>query len=518
MFQPKTHQAHLVWFLARNFVPAAAEANLQAEASTGVRTDGVHSSSCFASRNWTELNGYNKQPVCLLVFIGTADDKCLRPHPFYQVHMVTGKTVTTMCQEKMMYGTKVLEVPLLPESDMSASIDCAGILKLRNADIELKKGETNIGRKNTRVQFVFRVALPQQDGQMLWLQTASIPVECSQRSGQELPQVESFSPACCFVDGGEELLITGSNMSAESRVVFIEKGPDGRLRWEVDARVLSNKSNDFRIVVEVPPYIKRTTSPLQVQFYVSNGKRRRSLMQSFTYLPVIRDRHDAASANKQEHWGSELIFCPEPSLSPSHGAMLKPDVAYEPCHFPLHGPSSRNFSHLQDPPAFTPSLQSSLFFPYVSSVPCQTMSPLPNQGLMSAQIGTIEAQASSPPIKISNTPYQASDGVLPRKQFGNPKNTLRSSVDSHIELLHNSGEVPSVEQEPEEQPILGSLGFQEITLEDAVLLTSDYKPGSQPAIQVDFEYQQVYVSHLGPWPAWHAWDFQSHRYTVPPID
>ncbi|MEQ2247685.1 Nuclear factor of activated T-cells, cytoplasmic 3, partial [Ilyodon furcidens] len=124
------------------------------------------------------LNGYSKQPVRLLMFIGTADDKCLRPHPFYQVHMVTGKTVTTICQEKMMYGTKVLEVPLLPESDMSASIDCAGILKLRNADIELKKGETNIGRKNTRVQFVFRVALPQQDGQMLWLQTASIPVEC----------------------------------------------------------------------------------------------------------------------------------------------------------------------------------------------------------------------------------------------------------------------------------------------------------------------------------------------------
>lgn len=58
------------------------------------------------------------------------------------------------------------------------SIDCAGILKLRNADIELKKGETDIGRKNTRVRVVFRVAVPQQDGQMLWLQTDSIPVEC----------------------------------------------------------------------------------------------------------------------------------------------------------------------------------------------------------------------------------------------------------------------------------------------------------------------------------------------------
>lgn len=58
------------------------------------------------------------------------------------------------------------------------SIDCAGILKLRNADIELKKGETDMGRKNTRVRVVFRIAIPQLDGQVLWLQTASNAVEC----------------------------------------------------------------------------------------------------------------------------------------------------------------------------------------------------------------------------------------------------------------------------------------------------------------------------------------------------
>lgn len=61
---------------------------------------------------------------------------------------------------------------------LSRSIDCAGILKLRNTDIELKKGETDIGRKNTRVRVVFRAAVPQPDAHMLWLQTVSIPVEC----------------------------------------------------------------------------------------------------------------------------------------------------------------------------------------------------------------------------------------------------------------------------------------------------------------------------------------------------
>lgn len=58
------------------------------------------------------------------------------------------------------------------------SIDCAGILKLRNADIELRKGETDIGRKNTRVRLVFRVHVPEPSGRIISLQAASNPIEC----------------------------------------------------------------------------------------------------------------------------------------------------------------------------------------------------------------------------------------------------------------------------------------------------------------------------------------------------
>lgn len=77
----------------------------------------------------------------------------------------------------------LLTFPFIPSP--TNSIDCAGILKLRNADIELKKGETDIGRKNTRVRVVFRVAVPQPDGQALWLQAASVPVECCEWSTQD---------------------------------------------------------------------------------------------------------------------------------------------------------------------------------------------------------------------------------------------------------------------------------------------------------------------------------------------
>lgn len=235
-----------------------------------------------------KLIGYSEKPVNLQMFIGTADDRYLRPHAFYQVHRITGKTVATASQEIVVSSTKVLEIPLLPENNMSASIDCAGILKLRNSDIELRKGETDIGRKNTRVRVVFRVHIPQASGKVLSLQAASIPVECSQRSAQELPQVEKSSLTSCLVSGGEEMLITGSNFFSESKVIFLEKGPDGRPQWEVEAKIICEKIQGSCILVEVPPYHSKTvSSAVQVQFYVCNGKRKRSQSQRFTYLPVL---------------------------------------------------------------------------------------------------------------------------------------------------------------------------------------------------------------------------------------
>ncbi|CAG03372.1 unnamed protein product, partial [Tetraodon nigroviridis] len=123
-----------------------------------------------------QLHGYRgKEPLGLQIFIGTADERILKPHAFYQVHRITGKTVTTTSFEKIVHGTKVLEIPLEPKNNMKAIIDCVGILKLRNADIELRKGETDVGRKNTRVRLVFRVHVPQPGGQHVSLQVASHP-------------------------------------------------------------------------------------------------------------------------------------------------------------------------------------------------------------------------------------------------------------------------------------------------------------------------------------------------------
>ncbi|XP_054496551.1 nuclear factor of activated T-cells, cytoplasmic 3 isoform X3 [Agelaius tricolor] len=256
-----------------------------------------------------KLLGYSEKPVNLQMFIGTADDRYLRPHAFYQVHRITGKTVATASQEIIIASTKVLEIPLLPENNMSASIDCAGILKLRNSDIELRKGETDIGRKNTRVRLVFRVHIPQPSGKVLSLQTASIPVECSQRSAQELPQIEKYSINSCSVNGGHEMVVTGSNFLPESKIIFFEKGQDGRPQWEVEGKIIREKCQGANIILEVPPYHnKAITAAVQVQFYLCNGKRKKSQSQRFTYTPVIM---------KQEH-RDEVDLSAVPSLALPH--------------------------------------------------------------------------------------------------------------------------------------------------------------------------------------------------------
>ncbi|XP_040049815.2 nuclear factor of activated T-cells, cytoplasmic 2 isoform X2 [Gasterosteus aculeatus] len=235
-----------------------------------------------------QLHGYRgKETLGLQIFIGTADERILKPHAFYQVHRITGKTVTTTSYEKVIHGTKVLEIPLEPKNNMRAIIDCAGILKLRNADIELRKGETDIGRKNTRVRLVFRVHIPQPGGQHVSLQVASHPIECSQRSAHELPMVEKQDMDSCSVLGGQLMILTGQNFSSDSKVIFLEKSSDGQLIWETEATVDKDKSQPSMLFVEVPSYQDASVChSVKVNFYVINGKRKRSQPQHFSYTPL----------------------------------------------------------------------------------------------------------------------------------------------------------------------------------------------------------------------------------------
>ncbi|XP_075383815.1 nuclear factor of activated T-cells, cytoplasmic 2 [Tenrec ecaudatus] len=259
-----------------------------------------------------QLHGYmENKPLGLQIFIGTADERILKPHAFYQVHRITGKTVTTTSYEKIVGNTKVLEIPLEPKNNMRATIDCAGILKLRNADIELRKGETDIGRKNTRVRLVFRVHIPEASGRIVSLQSASNPIECSQRSAHELPMVERQDIDSCLVYGGQQMILTGQNFTAESKVVFTEKTTDGQQIWEMEATVDKDKSQPNMLFVEIPEYRnKHVRASVKVNFYVINGKRKRSQPQHFTYHPV-----PAIKTEPSDEYDPTLL------CSPTHGGL-----------------------------------------------------------------------------------------------------------------------------------------------------------------------------------------------------
>ncbi|XP_057714090.1 nuclear factor of activated T-cells, cytoplasmic 4 isoform X1 [Corythoichthys intestinalis] len=278
-----------------------------------------------------KLFGYNdRKPLSLQVFVGTADDRSIRPHPFYQIHRVTGKMVGTTSHESIQAGTKVLDIPLSPENHMTALIDCAGILKLRNSDIELRKGETDVGRKNTRVRLVFRTHLAlapsvAPPGRVLALQVASLPIECSQRSAQELPVIESVSLTSSSVEGGEELLLSGTNFMAISRVLFIERSTDGKLQWEEEAQVDRDNSNESLLCVRVPPYSDLSiTHPMSVSLYVSNGKRKRSSTHCFKYVPIMFKEDDPLLSRSQGPPLDGGALCSSVGSQPSNNLRCDP--------------------------------------------------------------------------------------------------------------------------------------------------------------------------------------------------
>uniref|UniRef100_A0A672NCB7 Nuclear factor of activated T-cells, cytoplasmic 1-like n=1 Tax=Sinocyclocheilus grahami TaxID=75366 RepID=A0A672NCB7_SINGR len=291
-----------------------------------------------------QLRGYTgTEPLALQVFIGTADDRNLRPHAFYQVHRITGKTVSTNSQERMLNGTKVLEVPLEPKENMRAVVDCAGILKLRNADIELKKGETDVGRKNTRVRLVFRVHVPQPSGQWISLQVASQTIECSQRSAHEQPVVDHHDLDHCSVLGGPQMILRGQNFTSESKVIFFEKTHVDLQLWEAEAKVYRDKCTSNLLFLEIPPYREPNIyHPVKVKFHVLNGKKRCSQPQNFTYTPLSGETFSCT--------GHPIMGISPPSYHLADGCMMPGGPSYQRAHCmypaaPQHAPMRYPLDH-----------------------------------------------------------------------------------------------------------------------------------------------------------------------------
>lgn len=235
------------------------------------------------------------------------------------------------------------------------------------------------------------------------------------------------------------------------------------------------------IVVEAPRYSRKTTGPVHVQFYVSNGKRRKSVAQTFTYTPAVGRRLSAAAATqliKQEAWELDHISHNPPGFSP--------DVAYyDSSDLPVHcGPPSQNapvHNPLPSVPLFNPtsspitcqtSVHHQTAIPPQTSIPFHSSTLPPQASSGQLQTFTVHPQTSSLPPQTTSLPLQAAS-VGPQ---GEPSPCLSPSrpyvipTDAQKNILSASpGQMLSVKQEPEDQSNLGSLVpdlIQEITLDD----------------------------------------------------
>uniref|UniRef100_A0A8C4Q4A9 Nuclear factor of activated T-cells 5 n=2 Tax=Eptatretus burgeri TaxID=7764 RepID=A0A8C4Q4A9_EPTBU len=228
-----------------------------------------------------KLLGYC-QPTALQIFVST-DTGQVRPHGFYQVCPVLGRN-TTKCRELKVDGVSVIEMMLEPEQNMTLPVDCIGILKLRNADVEARFGSSRCKKKSTRVRLAFRVMLDRPDGSTLTLQVASTPVLCTQPIGT--PEILKKSLHRGSASGGEELFLIGKNFLKDIKIIFQECESGGTVSWEAAAEMELDFFHQNHLIVKVPPYSNQgITSPVRVHISVSTSAGISTEPHFYTYLP-----------------------------------------------------------------------------------------------------------------------------------------------------------------------------------------------------------------------------------------
>ncbi|XP_030222873.1 nuclear factor of activated T-cells 5a isoform X2 [Gadus morhua] len=231
-----------------------------------------------------KLDGVS-EPVVLQVFVAS-DTGRVKPHGFYQACKVTGRN-TTACKETEIEGTTVIEIPLEPSGDMTLAVDCVGILKLRNADVEARIGVAGSKKKSTRARLAFRVNIPQADGSVLTLQTPSSPILCTQPAG--VPEILKKSLHSSSATGGQEVFIIGKNFLKGTKVIFQENISDDT-SWKAEAKIDMDLFHQNHLIVTVPPYHNLSiTSPTTVGIFIMTNAGRSHDAQTFTYTPESVD-------------------------------------------------------------------------------------------------------------------------------------------------------------------------------------------------------------------------------------
>ncbi|KAM5138497.1 nuclear factor of activated T-cells 5 isoform 5-T5 [Mantella aurantiaca] len=374
-----------------------------------------------------KLEGHN-EPVVLQVFVGN-DSGRVKPHGFYQACRVTGRN-TTPCKEVDIEGTTVIEVMLDPSNMMTLAVDCVGILKLRNADVEARIGIAGSKKKSTRARLVFRVNIPRKDGSALILQTPSSPILCTQPAG--VPEILKKSLHSCSVKGEEEVFLVGKNFLKGAKVVFQENIADDN-SWKAEAEIDMELFHQNHLIVKVPPYHDQNiTSPVSVVMFVVTNAGRSHEVQPFTYtpdssIPNLLIKNEISSSAKSctfEDSMKAAVTSPVCNidqvnlLPPSRGSPLKSsgiiknedmapmELTGDQRASPLYKTSNIVVSSQQNLESSSPS---GSFSPSVSHLPTEN----DQQNLFTQEpLSTIQTQDIAQPSSFQASPSQNEDTIM----------------------------------------------------------------------------------------------------------
>ncbi|KAI6179568.1 hypothetical protein M3Y98_00624200 [Aphelenchoides besseyi] len=243
------------------------------EGSRGAIKDRTGSSHCTI-----QISGYFR-PTRVEMFAANGTGS-LEPHPLYKLIPVAGKTVVkTPCKKIVAHdGIECLEIKIRPETNMTAILDCMGILKICSYDskqrrqtrpttskrqkstsptMQSKDSEvqcSNLSSTSTRI--CFRAYVPNESkNNYNVIQTCTEAIRCVQQLG--VPEVLKMSLNSAPAVGGMDLFIIGRNFDRNTVVLFREYTDDGALCWTAEAPIAKPYFHQCHIVCTVPTYPNR---------------------------------------------------------------------------------------------------------------------------------------------------------------------------------------------------------------------------------------------------------------------
>lgn len=235
-----------------------------------------------------QLLGYNESSVDVYIFVCN-DKGSPKPHLYFSACKIASRT-STPCDECELtiegIRTRAIKITLYPKDNMIGTVDCVGILKMRNADVENKYKQQlnkNMTRKknNSIVRMAFRATIPEFSGDESFrkhIEVLSTTIQCSQPEGQ--PEILDLSTNHGSPEGDEKLILIGKNLNKNCEILFSAES------WTAAARANSEfPSSKDHLVVWTPRYVDTQIQyDVQVEVRIKHGgKLLEPYSKPFTY-------------------------------------------------------------------------------------------------------------------------------------------------------------------------------------------------------------------------------------------